>query len=112
MFRSWSIWHVGFLLAELGSGLLLLVSAQLVGLLFLPIGRRSFASVCFLRTAECRCSCASHRQYALLALLPLKVEHKQLYRQDAEWPSDIGAGDSPSVQPEIELLLHRLGSDP
>ena len=65
----------------------------------MPIGRRSFISAHLLRISEWQCSCAFHWQDALPSLPLLKVGHKWLYRQGAEWPFGTAAVDSLSVRP-------------
>ena len=61
----------GFLLAELELRLPPLVCARLVEFPFSPIDQKFFVLASPLKTTECRCSYVSHRQGALLALLPL-----------------------------------------
>ena len=64
-----------------------------------------------MRMSECRCSCASHRQGALLSSSPQKAKREQLYRQDAGQPFNTATDDSLSVQPEKELPRRQQGFD-
>ena len=59
--------------------------------------------------SECRYSCASHWQGALLSSSLQKAEREQHCRQDAGQTFDTAAGDSLGVQLIKGSLWHRRG---